>query len=64
MTAAYVFASASDAAKKFSGAAKGNVYSRFSNPTVQAFEKRVAAMEHAEAGCRPRLRCVLSLIRD
>ncbi len=49
MTAAYVFASAADAARKFSGAAPGNVYSRFSNPTVQAFERRLAAMERAEA---------------
>lgn len=48
MTGAYVFTSASDAAKKFSGAVRGNVYSRFTNPTVQAFEKRIAAMEHAE----------------
>lgn len=49
MTAAYVFASASDAAKNFSGDTRGNVYSRFTNPTVQAFEQRIAAMEQAEA---------------
>lgn len=48
MTAAYVFSSASDAAAKFSGKSRGHVYSRFSNPTTQAFEKRIAAMEHAE----------------
>ncbi|MFX1680794.1 aminotransferase class I/II-fold pyridoxal phosphate-dependent enzyme [Mitsuaria sp. CC2] len=49
MTSAYVFKSAADAARKFSGAASGHVYSRFSNPTVQAFERRIAAMERAEA---------------
>lgn len=49
MTAAYVFRSAADAAQKFSGAAPGNVYSRFSNPTVQALERRIAAMERAES---------------
>ncbi|MBT2324124.1 aminotransferase class V-fold PLP-dependent enzyme [Variovorax paradoxus] len=48
MTAAYVFTSAADAAARFSGAAPGNVYSRFTNPTVRAFEQRLAAMEGAE----------------
>lgn len=50
MTSAYVFASAADAASKFSGAKKGNVYSRFSNPTVRSFERRIASMEGAEDG--------------
>jgi O-succinylhomoserine sulfhydrylase len=50
MTSAYVFESAADAARKFTGAAKGNVYSRFSNPTVRAFEQRLAATEGAEDG--------------
>jgi O-succinylhomoserine sulfhydrylase len=50
MTSAYVFASAADAAGKFSGARQGNVYSRFTNPTVRSFEKRVACMEGAEDG--------------
>lgn len=50
MTSAYVFASATDAARKFSGAVKGNVYSRFTNPTVRAFEERLASMEGAEDG--------------
>ncbi|WP_064736010.1 aminotransferase class I/II-fold pyridoxal phosphate-dependent enzyme [Azohydromonas australica] len=49
-TSAYVFRSAADAARKFSGSAKGNVYSRFSNPTVSSFEKRLAAMEGAQDG--------------
>ncbi len=50
MTSAYVFASAADAAGKFSGAKPGNVYSRFTNPTVKSFEQRVACMEGAEDG--------------
>jgi O-succinylhomoserine sulfhydrylase len=48
MTSAYVFASAADAAARFSGLMPGNVYSRFSNPTVRAFEQRLAVMEGAE----------------
>ncbi|WP_054911801.1 aminotransferase class I/II-fold pyridoxal phosphate-dependent enzyme [Pseudomonas sp. NBRC 111127] len=48
MTSAYTFASAQEAAERFSGQQQGNVYSRFTNPTVQAFEGRVAALEQAE----------------
>lgn len=48
LTSAYVFKSAADAAGKFGGTITGNVYSRFTNPTVQAFEQRLAAMEGAE----------------
>lgn len=50
MTSAYVFSSAADAAAKFSGAKRGNVYSRFTNPTVRSFEKRMACLEDAEDG--------------
>ena len=48
LTSAYTFASAQDAWEKFSGARPGNVYSRFTNPTVRTFELRAAALEHAE----------------
>ncbi|VTU20958.1 MULTISPECIES: O-succinylhomoserine sulfhydrylase [unclassified Variovorax] len=48
LTSSYVFASAADAAGKFSGAVPGNVYSRFTNPTVRAFEQRLASLEEAE----------------
>ncbi len=48
-TSSYVFASAAEAAARFSGKSPGNVYSRFTNPTVQTFEKRLAAMEGGEA---------------
>lgn len=48
MTSAYVFQSAADAAARFAGTSPGNVYSRFTNPTVQAFERRVSALEGAD----------------
>ncbi|MBT4106557.1 MAG: O-succinylhomoserine sulfhydrylase [Proteobacteria bacterium] len=44
-TSSFVFDNAADAAAKFSGATEGNVYSRFTNPTVRGFEDRLAAME-------------------
>ncbi len=48
-TSSYVFSSAEEAAARFSGEADGNVYSRYTNPTVRAFEERMAALEGAEA---------------
>jgi O-succinylhomoserine sulfhydrylase len=48
LTSSYVFRSAADAAACFSGEAKGNVYSRYMNPTVRTFEERMAALEGAE----------------
>jgi O-succinylhomoserine sulfhydrylase len=47
-TSSYVFASAAEAAARFSGAKPGNIYSRFTNPTVRAFEERLAALEGGE----------------
>ncbi|MBT3335623.1 MAG: O-succinylhomoserine sulfhydrylase, partial [Methylococcales bacterium] len=44
-TSSYVFASAAEAAERFSGNQPGNIYSRFTNPTVRVFEQRMAAME-------------------
>ncbi|MCM5703537.1 O-succinylhomoserine sulfhydrylase [Larsenimonas salina] len=44
-TSSFVYESAAEAARKFSGEEPGNVYSRFSNPTVQTFERRLAALE-------------------
>ena len=44
-TSSYVFSSAAEAAARFSGEAPGNIYSRFTNPTVRAFEERLAALE-------------------
>ena len=48
LTSSYVFDSAEQAAARFTGADVGNVYSRYTNPTVAMFEARIAAMEHAE----------------
>jgi len=48
-TSSYVFASAAEAAARFSGDQPGNIYSRFTNPTVRTFEQRLAAMEGAES---------------
>jgi O-succinylhomoserine sulfhydrylase len=47
-TSSYVFASAREAAARFAGDESGNIYSRFTNPTVSAFEERLAAMEGGE----------------
>lgn len=44
-TSSFVYASAAEAEAKFAGREKGNVYSRFSNPTIQTFERRLAALE-------------------
>ncbi|MGB1580761.1 MAG: O-succinylhomoserine sulfhydrylase, partial [Nevskiales bacterium] len=48
-TSSYVFDSAAQAAARFSGEEPGNIYSRFTNPTVQVFERRLAALEEGEA---------------
>lgn len=48
-TSSFRYKSAAQAAARFSGEEKGNVYSRFTNPTVRAFENRLAAMEGGEA---------------
>lgn len=48
-TSSYVFDSAAQAQARFSGEEAGNVYSRYTNPTVRAFEERLAALEGAES---------------
>ena len=45
LTSSYVFDSAEQAAARFAGEESGNIYSRFTNPTVRAFEERLAALE-------------------
>lgn len=49
LTSSYVFGSAQEAADRFAGNQPGNVYSRYTNPTVRTFEQRIAALEGAEA---------------
>ncbi|MBI2383718.1 MAG: O-succinylhomoserine sulfhydrylase [Gammaproteobacteria bacterium] len=48
-TSSFVYDSAGQAARVFASEEPGYIYSRFTNPTVEAFEKRLAAMEGAEA---------------
>lgn len=47
-TSSYVFRDAAHAAACFAGSEPGNVYSRYTNPTVRTFEERLAALEGAE----------------
>lgn len=47
-TSSFVFSSAREAAARFGGEEEGNIYSRFTNPTVRAFEQRMAALEGGE----------------
>jgi len=48
LTSSYVFKNAAEAAARFAGQEAGNVYSRYTNPTVRCFEQRLAALEGAE----------------
>jgi len=50
LTSSFVFETAAQAAATFAGSDDGFVYSRFSNPTVQMFEQRLASLENAEDG--------------
>ena len=47
-TSSYVFESAEQASLRFTGKQPGNIYSRFTNPTVAAFQDRLALMERGE----------------
>jgi O-succinylhomoserine sulfhydrylase len=47
-TSSYVFKNAEEAALRFTGQKPGNIYSRFTNPTVNAFQERLAYMEGGE----------------
>jgi O-succinylhomoserine sulfhydrylase len=48
LSSSFVFDSAEQAAARFSGEEEGNVYARFTNPSVTLFEERLAALEGAE----------------
>ena len=48
-TSSFVFTNAQQAADRFGGEEPGNIYGRFTNPTVNAFERRLAALEGGEA---------------
>src|SRR5688500_8758073 len=62
-TSSFVFKNAAQAAARFSEAEPGNIYSRFTNPTVRCFEERLAAMEGGEAcvGTASGMSAILSL---
>lgn len=51
LTSSFVFDSAEQAASRFSKEEPGNIYARFTNPTVDAFERKLAALEGGEACC-------------
>jgi len=50
LTSSFAFNSAEQAAKRFAKEEPGNIYTRFTNPTVDTFQRRLAALEDAE-GC-------------
>ena len=70
LTSSFVFDNAAQAAARFSNAEPGNVYARFTNPTVTAFQQRLAAMEGAEAclatasGMAAILSCVMGFLKS
>lgn len=64
LSSSFCFESAAQAADRFSGDEEGNVYSRFTNPTVRGFEQRLAAMEGGERaiGTSSGMSAILSLV--
>ncbi|HEX4878294.1 MAG TPA: O-succinylhomoserine sulfhydrylase, partial [Limnobacter sp.] len=48
LTSSFVFDNAAQAAARFAGTEEGNVYARFTNPSVQMFEQRLATLEGTE----------------
>lgn len=46
---AFAFADAEDARAQFAGERDGHIYTRWRNPTVEAFEQKVAALERGPA---------------
>jgi O-succinylhomoserine sulfhydrylase len=49
LTTSFVYRNAAEAARRFANEEPGNIYSRFTNPTVAMFQSRLAALEGAEA---------------
>ena len=49
LTSGYVQSSAESSARRFAGDEDGFTYGRYGNPTVTSFERRLAALEGAEA---------------
>jgi O-succinylhomoserine sulfhydrylase len=69
LTSSFTFDNAAQAARRFIGEEPGNIYARFTNPTVTMFEERLAAMEGAEqcvataSGMAAILSCVMGLLK-
>lgn len=67
LTSSFVFGSAAQAAARFGGQEPGNIYSRFTNPTVTMFQDKLAALEGAEfcvataSGMSAILACVMGI---
>lgn len=67
MNSSFRFVSAAQAAARFGGTEPGNIYSRFTNPTVTMFQNKLAALEGAEqcvatsSGMSAILACVMGL---
>ena len=49
LTSSFVYKNAAEAARRFANEEPGNIYSRFTNPTVKMFQDRLAALEGAQA---------------
>lgn len=70
LTSSFVFESAAQAAARFANQEPGNIYSRFTNPTVSVFEQRLAALEGAEcciatsSGMAAILSCAMGLLKS
>lgn len=68
LTSSFVFDNAAQAAARFANTEPGNIYARFTNPTVTAFQERLAALEGAEfcvataSGMSAILACVMGLL--
>jgi O-succinylhomoserine sulfhydrylase len=48
-TSSFIFKNCAQAAARFKGDEPGNIYSRFTNPTVRTFQNRLAALEGGES---------------
>lgn len=54
LTSSFMFGSAAEAAARFKGEQPGPIYARFTNPTVNMMETRLAALEGPNAAWRSR----------
>jgi O-succinylhomoserine sulfhydrylase len=63
LSSSFTFRNAAEAAARFAGESAGNIYSRFTNPTVRTFEERLAALEGGERciGTSSGMSAILSL---